>query len=74
MSEEWFLKAYNFKGGYARVERKGGLMNFIDKDSKLISNEWFEWAFDFDNGFADVHRTNGEQAKIDKNGKIVASK
>ena len=76
---EWWknenvLNLLYWSDGFARVERKGNLMNFIDKNGKLLSEEWFEWADDFKDGFALVQRANGEQAKIDKTGKIVVRK
>ena len=57
--------------GFARVEREDSLMNFIDKDGKLLSKEWFEWVDDFFEGFAEVQKANGEWNFIDKDGNYL---
>ena len=74
LSDEWFKWLDLFHFEFTRVERFDGLMNFLNKDGKIISNEWFRYVDYFHDGLAIVKRTNGEYCKIDKNGKIEVSK
>ena len=74
---EWWkndnvLDLLYFSDGLARVQRGDGLMNFINKDGKLLLDKWFEFIDDFKEGFARLQRTNGEYNFIDKQGKILS--
>lgn len=73
---EWWknenvLDLLYFSDGFARVKRSDSLMNFIDKEGKLLFKEWFEWVDDFFEGFAVVQRKDTLYNLIDKNGKIL---
>ena len=59
--------------GFARVERGDGLMNFIDKNGKLLLNEWFEWLDDFFEGLAKVQREDKLYNFINTKGNILSS-
>lgn len=59
-----------------KVQRlSDGKCNYIDANSKLLSDEWFEWIGDFyedNDNFALVGRGNHEYNYIDKEGKILS--
>ena len=61
-----------FSDGLARVQRGDCLLNFIDKDGKILLDEWFEWVDNFKDGFARVQRGNDLRNFIGKNGKILS--
>lgn len=61
-----------FSDGFARVQRGDGLMNFINKEGKLLSKEWFICVDSFHYGFAVVQRSDKLWNLIDKNGKILS--
>ena len=74
---EWWkneivLDLLYWSDGLARVKREDSLMNFIDKDGKLLSEEWFEWADDFFDGFALIQRKDTLYNLITTNGKILS--
>lgn len=73
---EWWknknvLDLLYFSDGFAKVQRKDGKWNFINKEGKILSDEWFYNVYSFKDGFAKVQRTNGEWCNIDKSGKLI---
>ena len=57
--------------GFASVQRSNGLWNFINKESKLLTNEWFNDVYYFHEGFAIVQRSDKLYNYIDKQGNIL---
>ena len=76
---EWWknenvLDLLYWSDGYTRVQRGDGLMNFIDKNGKLLLNEWFSWVDDFFDGFAKVQRKEDKLYNfIDIKGNVLSS-
>ena len=56
--KDWFkFVGYFIKDGFAKIQRKDGKWNLIDKKGNFISNEWFKLVGDFDEyGFALIQR------------------
>ena len=76
---EWWkhenvLDLLYFSDGFAKVKRRNGEWNFIDKQGNYLSDEWFDWAFDFHDGFARVRRGDNLYNFINKDGKILSEK
>ena len=61
-----------FSDGFARVQRGDGLMNFINKDGKILSDEWFICVDNFNEGFAKVQRKDDKWNFIDRQGKLLS--
>ena len=74
LSEQWFIDAYSFNGGFAIVQRGDRLWNFIDKDGNYLYNEWFNYLGDFRDGFAIVQRGDRLWNFIDKDGNYLSEK
>ena len=74
LSEQWFIDAYSFNGGFARVQRVDGLWNFIDIKGKILSEKWFNCIGDFRDGFARVQRGDRLWNFIDKDGNYLSEK
>ena len=71
---EWFkFVSYFIKDGFAKVQRKDSLYNYIDKNGNFLSNEWFKLLGDFDNGLALIQRGDTLWNFIDKNGKLLSN-
>lgn len=73
---EWWkhenvLDLLYFSDGLAKVKRRNGEWNFIDKKGKILLDEWFKWAFDFHDGFARVQRGDNLCNFIDKYGRYL---
>ena len=74
---EWWkhenvLDLLYYSDGFAKVKRRNGEWNFIDKKGKILLDEWFKWAFDFHDGFARVQREDDLMNFITKDGKFLS--
>ncbi len=71
-NNEFYQKARSFKNNFAAIELKNDFWNFIDKNSKVISNGNFTEVADFYEDRA-VVRTNGGFAFINTSGEIMTN-
>ena len=72
LCDEYFLKAYPFVNGIARVNRKNGMWNYVNESGKIISSSDFTWANEFrKNGVAMVGFSFGINNLINKDGKLL---
>ena len=61
--------------GFARVKRRDGMWNFIDKDDELLcKDKWFRYVFDFEDGFAVIQNEYGMENFIRQDGKLLLKK
>lgn len=72
LSDEWFLKVYDFKDGVARVQNQQGEYNWIDSTGNFVSPyEWFAYASDFKDGKAVVQNKDERWNFIDLAGCLL---
>lgn len=72
LCDEYFLKAYPFVNGIARVNRKNGMWNYVNESGKIISGIDFTWANEFrKNGVAMVGFSFSVSNLINKDGRLL---
>ena len=69
LSEEWWVRAYNFIGGVSIVELDNHKKNYLKPDGTLLSDVWFDYADSFYDGHAFVLLGDTEYL-IDREGEM----